>query len=60
MRRWWLAGAACTLVLAGAPAIAGSQALAATAQSALVHLTGAPAGAARSGPSPYCSASNTR
>jgi len=50
MRRWWLAGAACTLVLAGAPAIAGSQALAATAQSALVHLTGAPAGAAQSGP----------
>ena len=46
MRRWWLASAACTLALAGAPAIAGSQALAATAQSAR-HLTSA----AQSGPS---------
>src|SRR5262249_19850507 len=40
MRRWWLAGA-CTLMLAGAPAIAGSQALAATAHGARDHLTGA-------------------
>src|SRR5215467_2585668 len=49
MRRWWLAGAACTLTLAGAPAIAGSQALAAAAHGARDHLTGAPAGAAQSG-----------
>jgi hypothetical protein len=41
MRRWWLAGAACTLMLAGAPAIAGSQALAATAHGARDGLTGA-------------------
>src|SRR5215469_6927469 len=38
MRRWWLAGAACTLMLAGAPAIAGSQALAATAHGARAGL----------------------
>jgi hypothetical protein len=50
MKRWWLAGAACTLTLAGAPAIAGSQALAASAHGARDHLTGAPAGAAQSGP----------
>ena len=41
MRRWWLAGAACTLMLAGAPAIAGSQALAATAHGARDGLDGA-------------------
>src|SRR6516225_7408508 len=41
MRRWWLAGAACTLMLAGAPAIAGSQALAATAHGARDGLAGA-------------------
>ena len=29
MRRWWLIGAACALTVGGAPAIAGSQALAA-------------------------------
>ena len=31
MRRWWLIGAACALTVGGAPAIAGSQALAARA-----------------------------
>jgi hypothetical protein len=31
MRRWWLIGAACALMVGGAPAIAGSQALAAGA-----------------------------
>ena len=31
MRRWWLVGAACALTVGGAPAIAGSQALAAGA-----------------------------
>src|SRR6516164_166716 len=31
MRRWWLIGAACALTLGRAPAIAGSQALAAAA-----------------------------
>ena len=31
MRRWWLIGAACALTVGGAPAIAGSQALAAKA-----------------------------
>ena len=31
MRRWWLVGAACALAVGGAPAIAGSQALAAGA-----------------------------
>src|SRR5262249_50825477 len=49
MRRWWLAGAACTLTLAGAPAIAGSQALAPAAHARRDHPTGAPAGAAQSG-----------
>src|SRR5215469_15628317 len=48
MRRWWLAGAACTLMLAGAPAIAGSQALAVTAHGARDNVTGA--GSAQSGP----------
>src|SRR5215472_3210205 len=33
MRRWWLIGAACALTVGGAPAIAGSQALAARAPS---------------------------
>jgi hypothetical protein len=41
MTRWWLAGAACTLMLAGTPAIAGSQALAATAHGARDGLAGA-------------------
>jgi hypothetical protein len=49
MRRWWLAGAACALTIAGAPAIAGSQALAAT-HGARDHLTGALGGAGQSGP----------
>jgi hypothetical protein len=49
MRRWWLVGAACALTLGGAPAIAGSQALAAAAPAlgARDHLTGT----AHSGPS---------
>jgi len=52
MRRWWLAGAAFALALAGAPAIAGSQALAAAApgHGARDHATGALAGAAQGAP----------
>ena len=47
MRRWWLVGAACALTIAGAPAIAGSQALAALAPApgARDHLAGAASGA---------------
>jgi hypothetical protein len=43
MRRWWLVGAACALTLGSAPAIAGSQALAAAAPAngARAHVTGA-------------------
>src|SRR5499427_2643291 len=41
MRRWWLAGAACTLMLAGAPAIAGSQARAAIEHGVRDGLAGA-------------------
>ena len=52
MRRWWLAGAAFALTLAGAQGIAGSQAFAAAApgHGARDHMTGALAGAAASGP----------
>jgi len=46
MRRWWLVGAACALTLGGAPAIAGSQALAAAAPAhgARDHLAGGTVG----------------
>ena len=40
MRRWWLIGAACALTVGGAPAIAGSQALAARAPSLASATTG--------------------
>jgi len=52
MRRWWLIGAACALTLGGAPAIAGSQALAAAApgNGARINAAGE-LGTARGGPS---------
>jgi hypothetical protein len=52
MRRWWLAGAAFALTLAGAPGVAGSEALAVAApgHGARHHVTGALVGAAQGGP----------
>ena len=47
MRRWWLVGAAFALTIAGTPALAGSQALAATG--ARDHLTAAAGGAVQGG-----------